>query len=254
MLRVITERLRQGRRTIAFPKAAPVLPERFRGRPKVDPAACKPGCEGCLAVCPTGALRATPSGPALDMGRCIFCGACERACPGGTVTFSRDHRLAAGTRADLVVNGAEAPRFEALENARRKLFAGSLRLRQVSAGGCGACEADLNVLSTVVFDIGRFGIEFVASPRHADGLVVTGPVTRNMLAALLATHEATPDPKIVIASGACAISGGLYAGLPETRGGATAHVPVDLFIPGCPPHPVVILDGLLRLLGLPTPD
>ncbi|MBF0515116.1 MAG: 4Fe-4S binding protein, partial [Desulfovibrionaceae bacterium] len=242
------------RRTIAYPKAPPVLPERFRGRPTLDPSACKSGCESCLAVCPTGALAATASGPALDLGRCIFCGACERACPGGAVVFSRDHRLAARERRDLIAGSAPAPRLEALENARRKLFSGSLRLRQVSAAGCGACEADLNVLTTVVFDLGRFGIEFVASPRHADGLVITGPVSRNMLSALLATHEATPDPKIVVASGACAISGGLYAGLPETNDGASALVPVDLFIPGCPPHPATILDGLLRLLGLPTPD
>ena len=123
------------------------------------------------------------------------------------------------------------------------------RLRQVSAGGCNACEADVNVLNTPVFDISRFGIQFVASPRHADGLLVTGPVTRNMELALRKTWEATPAPRIVIASGACAISGGLFAGRAETLSGAGAVLPVDLFIPGCPPHPWAILDGLLRLLG-----
>jgi Ni,Fe-hydrogenase III small subunit/ferredoxin len=254
MWQVIRERLRQGHRTVAYPKTPPVLPERFRGRPKVDPQACQTGCEGCLTVCPSGALVSTAAGPAIDLGRCVMCGACEKACPGGTVSFTRNHQLAARSRQDLIVSGDAAPAFAPLDEIRRKLLAGSLRLRQVSAGGCGACEADLNVLSTVVFDISRFGIEFTASPRHADGVVVTGPVTRNMRSALMATIEATPDPKIIVAVGACAISGGLFAGLPESGDGADPGLPVDLFIPGCPPHPATILDGFLRLLGLPVPE
>jgi Ni,Fe-hydrogenase III small subunit len=127
-------------------------------------------------------------------------------------------------------------------------------LRQVSAGGCNACEADANVLTTVVFDVARFGIDFVASPRHADGLLITGPVTQNMRAALLKTWEAVPPPKLVIAMGACAIAGGPYAGLPDQNDGAASVLPVDLYLPGCPPHPLTVLDGLLRLLDrLPAP-
>jgi Ni,Fe-hydrogenase III small subunit len=137
----------------------------------------------------------------------------------------------------------------ALEAQARRLFGRSLRLRQVSAGGCNACEADTNVLCTPAFDLGRFGIQFVASPRHADGLLITGPVTGNMKLALRKTYDAVPAPKIVIAVGACAISGGPYAGHPEASDGADSIVPVDLYIPGCPPHPWTILDGLLRLLG-----
>jgi len=130
-----------------------------------------------------------------------------------------------------------------------RLFGRSFRLRQVSAGGCNACEADTNVLGTIAYDLGRFGIQFVASPRHADGILVTGPVSRNMELALKKTYDAIPEPKVVIAVGACAISGGVFSGHQEVAGGVADILPIDLFIPGCPPHPLTILDGLLRLLG-----
>jgi Ni,Fe-hydrogenase III small subunit len=130
-----------------------------------------------------------------------------------------------------------------------RLYRRSFCLRQVSAGGCSACEADANVLTTVGWDIGRFGIRFVASPRHADALLITGPVTRNMRLALEKTYRALPSPRVVIASGSCAIAGGPYVGGPESSDGAAAVVPVDLYVPGCPPHPLTLLDGLLRLLG-----
>ena len=130
-----------------------------------------------------------------------------------------------------------------------RVFGRSLKLRQVSAGGDNSAEADLNVLGTVVFDMGRFGIQFVASPRHADGIVVTGPVSENMRLALIKTYAAVPEPKIVIAVGAAAISGGIFRGHPEVHDGVGDLIPVDLYIPGDPPHPLTILDGLLRLLS-----
>jgi Ni,Fe-hydrogenase III small subunit len=136
----------------------------------------------------------------------------------------------------------------ALDQKLRKLFGRSLRLRQVSAGGCGACEADTNVLGAIGWDLSRFGIQFVASPRHADGLLITGCISRNMELALKKTWDAVPEPKIVIAVGACAIAGGPFIGNPEIRNGAASVVPIDLYIPGCPPHPLTTLDGLLRLL------
>jgi Ni,Fe-hydrogenase III small subunit len=171
------------------------------------------------------------------------------ACPEGAIHYSQEYRLAVRKREDLVYDGQTLKLAEALDEKTRRLFGRSLKLRQVSAGGSGACEADLNVLGTVVFDLARFGIQFVASPRHADGMVVTGPVSENMHRALLTTYEAIPAPKIVIAVGAEAISGGVFRGNPEVHNGCGSLVPVDLFIPGWPPHPMTILDGLLRLLG-----
>jgi len=249
MWRVLRSRLRQGHRTIAFPVEEPLLPAGFRGRPALDDSACADGCRECIEQCPTGALELHAGRLRLDLGRCLFCGECETHCPQGAIRFTRDHRLATRRREDLLVQGDELRLADALEASTRKLFGRSLRLRQVSAGGSGAEEADTNVLGTVVYDLTRFGVEFVASPRHADGLLVTGPVSRQMRGPLFRTYEAVPDPRVVIAVGASAISGGPWRGLPEVMDGVDAVVPVDLYIPGFPPHPLTILDGLLRLLG-----
>lgn len=251
----IWHRLRCGCQTMAYPEGeAPPLPDRHGGALRLDGSRCAGGCSACLPVCPTAAItRPLPAGPVLlDLGRCVFCAACVEACPAGAVAWTGDHRMAARRRADLVLGevGREEPRkAEPLDARLRSLFGRSLRLRQVSAGGCNACEADTNVLGTIGWDLGRFGIQFVASPRHADGLLITGPVTANMRLALLKTYAAVPEPKLVIAVGACAIAGGPFTGHPQVADGAEAVVPVDLFVPGCPPHPLTILDGLLRLLG-----
>ena len=249
MIRALFERLRQKHRTVAYPAKPPVLPDRFRGAPELSPEKCPAGCAACAAACPVGAVSREGGALRIDLGKCLFCGDCAAACPHGAIRFAPDHRLAARKRGDLVLGAGERRLAEALDAKMKSLFGRSLKLRQVCAGGCNACEADTNVLGTVVFDLGRFGIQFVASPRHADGLLITGPVTENMALALKKTYDALPEPRLVIAVGACAISGGPYAGHAEVRDGADAVVPVDLYIPGCPPHPTTILDGLLRLLG-----
>jgi Ni,Fe-hydrogenase III small subunit/ferredoxin len=248
MLKIVCERLRQGHRTGRFPAEEPVLPERFRGLPQLAPERCPDGCRACVESCPFGALLHEGGELRLDLGRCLFCADCN-VCPHGAVSFSRDYRLAARRREELLAGGAGHGLATALDGEMRRLFRRSLKLRQVSAGGCNACEADLNVLNTLVFDLARFGIQFVASPRHADGLLVTGPVTENMRQALLECYAALPAPKLVIASGACAIGGGPFRGSPEVHDGIGDLLPVDLYIPGCPPHPYTALDGLLRLLG-----
>ncbi len=220
MLRILITRFKQGCRTLSFPKGAlPVLPVRYRGRPVI-----------------------AGQGGALDLGAMTFI-------PDSGVRYSNDFRMAVRRREDLILKGDEYALARAVNDGIVKMFGRSLKLRQVSAGGCNACEADINVLNTPVFDLSRFGIQFVASPRHADGIVVTGPVTRNMREALVKTYEAVPDPKIVIAVGACAVSGGIFADTPQCSNGLGDILPVDLYIPGCPPHPLTILDGLLRLIG-----
>ena len=249
MLKILQTRLRQGMRTIAYPDAAPTLPDRFRGAPELDASRCPDGCRACVEACPTQALSAAGRELRLDLGRCLFCTDCVEACPEGAIAFGSDWRLSTRRREDLVTDGRALRLTEALDARARRLFGRSLKLRQVSAGGCNACEADVNVLGTVVFDLGRFGIQFVASPRHADGLLITGAVSQNMRLALEKTYAAVPEPKLVIAVGACAISGGPYVDHPEVLNGCGSVVPVDLYVPGCPPHPVTILDGLLRLLG-----
>lgn len=252
MLQILRARLKQGHRTLAYPSGpAPALPDRFRGLPIVDTSQCPDGCRSCAEACPTDAITVDGQGFRLDLGRCLFCTDCVEACPEGAIQYSQEHRLATRTREDLIYDGQTLKLAEAFDEKTRRVLGRSLKLRQVSAGGSGASEADLNVLGTVVFDLARFGIQFVASPRHADGLVVTGPVSENMRSALLETYAAIPEPKIVIAVGAEAISGGIFRGHSEVHDGCDGLLPVDLYIPGWPPHPLTILDGFLRLLGPP---
>lgn len=248
MLQILKCRLHQGHRTTKFPLELPVLPEAYRGRPTIDASRCVNGCRACVDACPSQALSAN-GGLQLDLGKCLFCTECADACPEGAVRYSQDYRLAASRRADLVLTNGEMKLAQRMADELHRVLGRALRLREVCAGSCNACDLDTNVLNTVGWDLSRFGIQFVASPRHADGLVVTGAISRNMQAALLSTFEAVPKPRVVIAVGACAISGGPFRGSPDVLDGASEMLPIDLFIPGCPPHPLTILDGLLRLIG-----
>ncbi len=263
MLDFLRTRLTQGTRTSSFPNGGVELPERFRGLPVLEPngsaspaPAGAPLLSGRSTAPPAGPpppseLLIAPAGgrPALDVGACLFAPEEAGSRPAGTIAFTREYRMASSSREGLVTPTGEVELARALNERMRSLFGRSLRLRSVVAGSCSGCEAELTALGNVVFDLARFGVQFVASPRHADGIVITGAVSRNMRQALRSTYEAVPEPRLVIAVGACAIAGGPFRGSTEVEGGVPDEIPVDLYVPGCPPHPFTILDGLLRLLG-----
>ncbi len=244
MLNTLKNRFEQGYKTADYPKTEVELVDRYRGLPEVKKDASDEIAEKCASECPQDAIDAKRK--VIDLGRCVFCGGCERLSEGKFVTFTRNFETATSMRDHLFTDGNLPSLAEHSKKHFKKLFGRSLQLRQVSAAGCNACEADLNVLSTPVFDLARFGINFVASPRHADGIVVTGPVSKNMKTALLTTYEAIPSPKVVIANGTCAISGGPFYGSPQITEWIDNLIPVDLFIPGCPPHPMTALHALLN--------
>jgi Ni,Fe-hydrogenase III small subunit/formate hydrogenlyase subunit 6/NADH:ubiquinone oxidoreductase subunit I len=272
MFKILQKTFSVGTATANYPRIAPRLAEQFRGCPEFDFNAwsdARPAADAC----PTGAIAVRDSygvrQVTVDYGRCIFCGECEQASVDGAVRMTQRFELATTDRRYLVLTaeyalhpdgshaalqlatsgpGAEEP-GKRIEAAIHNLLGRSLSIRQVDAGSCNGCEQEIVALNNPVHDIERFGIHFVASPRHADMLLVTGPVTRNMELALRKTWAATPDPKVVIAVGACGISGGIFGTNYASLGGVDAVIPVDVYIPGCPPRPEALLHGILLALG-----
>lgn len=224
------------------------LPAPFRGRPQLSSIGLSSGAlKSAMAICPTGALTERPF--TLDMGRCLFCGQCERMLP-GNIRFTQNWRLASLTRAGLVIHAEQTDQER--EAGGFDLFRRSLKLRHVCAGGDGSCEMELTATGNVNFDMRRHGIEFTASPRHADGVVFTGPITRAMSAPLEATFAAVPRPAVLIAVGVDAISGGMFENSPAVdRSFLDRHTP-DLYVPGNPPHPLTFIDGIAMLRATTT--
>lgn len=223
------------------------VPGIFRGRPIISNV--EVDNDKLIDLCPTNAISAKPV--CIDMGKCIFCGECAIAFP-EKIKFTKDYKIATNYRDGLLVKeGNENPVTLNPELVRKeitKYFSGSLKLRQVSAGGDNSCELELNACGNVNFDMGRFGIEFVASPRHADGIVITGPITENMSEALQICYDATPDPKIIILAGTDAISGGIFADSPALNRSFLDKYKIDLYVPGNPIHPLTFINGVLELI------
>jgi len=220
----------------------------FRGRPEISTA--KVDEQALIALCPLEAISANPI--SIDMGKCAFCGECAFAFP-EKIKFTTDYKISSNIREHLIVSEGDNAEIkidkESILPIIQKTFANSLKLRQVSAGGDNSCEWELGACGNANFDMGRYGIEFVASPRHADGIVVTGPVSENMAEPLKIAYDATPDPKIFILCGVDAISGGIFAESKALNRSILKDINIDLFIPGNPPHPLTIINGILELTG-----
>ncbi|OFX18024.1 MAG: NADH:ubiquinone oxidoreductase [Bacteroidetes bacterium GWA2_31_9] len=223
------------------------VPGIFRGRPIISKTVVDEN--KLINVCPTGAIGANPV--SIDLGKCTFCGECTFAFP-EKISFTKDYKISANSRTDLIIKEGEESQIllnpEQIRTEIYNFFSGSLKLRQVSAGGDNSCEWELNAAGNVNFDMGRFGIEFVASPRHADGIVITGPISENMAEPLQICYDAVPDPKIIILAGTDAISGGIFDGSQALNREFLKKYHIDLYVSGNPVHPLTFINGVLSLI------
>ncbi|MBP7497380.1 MAG: NADH:ubiquinone oxidoreductase [Bacteroidales bacterium] len=246
MIRNIKILIHQGKQYI--PDVTTVeVPGIFRGRPVITTVKVN---ESELAeLCPTGAISTNPV--CIDLGKCTFCGECAMTFP-SKISFTKDYKISSNDRKRLIIYEGKDEPIELnpalIRKEIHKYFSGSLKLRQVSAGGDNSCELELNACGNVNFDMGRFGIEFVASPRHADGIVITGPISENMAEPLQICYDAIPEPKIIILAGIDAISGGIFAGSPTLNRSFLDKYTPDLYIPGNPAHPLDFINGVLSLI------
>ena len=248
MLNTLKILYHQGKQYIPELRKAKV-PGIFRGRPEISSERVD---ERALAeVCPTNAISTDPV--RIDLGKCTFCAECSRLYP-GKVHFTTDYKLATNERSRLIIAEGLTSQIsldpDLVRKDIRRIFGSSLKLRQVSAGGDNSTELELNASGNVNFDIGRYGIEFVASPRHADGIVITGPISKNMAEPLQITYDATPSPKIIILAGTDAISGGIFEGSPAIDRRFIEQNHIDLYVPGNPVHPLTFINGVMDLLGI----
>ncbi len=225
----------------------PQVPGPFKGRPEISTD--KVDEDALVALCPTGAIGKAPV--SIDMGKCVMCGECSFAFP-NKIKFTTDYKIATNVRERLIVKEGDLRAIE-LDEAKirqeiRSLFGRSLKLREISAAGSNADEAELNACGNPNFDMGRFGIEFLASPRHTDGIVITGPISQNMAEATQICYDAVPSPKIIILVGTDAISGGIFTGSKALNRSFLDKYPIDLYVPGNPPHPLTFVNGVLEMI------
>ena len=226
------------------------LTEKFRGKPVLSKNISSSEIQQLTNLCPVNAIDNAPL--SIDLGKCVFCNECHFLLP-DKINFTTDYKIATNSRERLILKAGEdtAVKLDA-DKVRKEIksyFKGALKLRQVSAGGDNSAEMELNAAGNVNFDMGRWGIEFVASPRHADGIVITGPISANMVTALQITYDAIPSPKIIILCGTDAISGGIFQNSPALNREFLNKYPIDLFVPGNPPHPLTFINGVLELIG-----